>query len=86
AVQNGLNSLGDDVAATRRAINNQPGKVVLVGHSWGGTVITEAGAADKFSALVYVAAFPPDAGQSTEEVGKAHPPAPGIGKPVADAE
>ncbi len=34
AVQNGLNSLGDDVAATRRAINNQPGKVVLVGHSW----------------------------------------------------
>lgn len=86
AVQNGLNSLADDVAATRRAINNQPGKVVLVGHSWGGTVITEAGAADKVSALVYVAAFAPDAGQSTEEVGKAHPPAPGIGKLVADAE
>ncbi len=86
AVQNGLNSLGDDVAATRRAINNQPGKVVLVGHSWGGTVITEAGANDKVSALVYVAAFAPDAGKSTEETGKEFPPAPGIGKLVADAE
>lgn len=86
AVQNGLNSLEDDVAATRRAINNQPGKVVLVGHSWGGTVITEAGANDKVSALVYVAAFAPDAGQSTEEVGKGFPPSPGIGKLVADAD
>ncbi|MCF5393054.1 alpha/beta fold hydrolase, partial [Pseudomonas syringae] len=42
-VQNPLTSLADDVAATRRVLNNQPGKVVLVGHSWGGTVITEAG-------------------------------------------
>ncbi|WP_404995077.1 alpha/beta fold hydrolase [Cupriavidus pauculus] len=86
AVQNGLNSLADDVAATRRAIRNQPGKVVLVGHSWGGTVITEAGANDKVSALVYVAAFAPDAGQSTEEVGQAVPPAPGIKRLVADAD
>lgn len=86
AVQNGLESLAGDVAATRRAIDNQPGKVVLVGHSWGGTVITEAGANDKVSALVYVAAFAPEAGQSTEEAGKAFPPAPGIGKLVADKE
>ncbi|PLP96508.1 alpha/beta fold hydrolase [Cupriavidus pauculus] len=86
AVQNGLESLAGDVAATRRAIDNQPGKVVLVGHSWGGTVITEAGANDKVSALVYVAAFAPEAGQSTEEAGKAFPPAPGIGKLVADKD
>ncbi|CAJ0776579.1 alpha/beta fold hydrolase [Ralstonia holmesii] len=85
AVQNGLNSLADDVAATRRAIGNQVGKVVLVGHSWGGTVITEAGADSKVAGLVYVAAFAPDAGQSTEEVGKDYAPAPGIGKLVADA-
>ena len=85
AVQNGLNSLADDVAATRRAIGNQAGKVVLVGHSWGGTVITEAGADSKVAGLVYVAAFAPDAGQSTEEVGKGYAPAPGIGKLVADA-
>lgn len=86
AVQNGLESLAGDVAATRRAIENQSGKVVLVGHSWGGTVITEAGANDKVSALVYVAAFAPEAGQSTEEAGKAFPPAPGIGKLVADKD
>ncbi|RKP45205.1 alpha/beta fold hydrolase [Trinickia fusca] len=86
AVQNGLNSLADDVAATRRAIDNQPGKVVLVGHSWGGTVITEAGANDKVSALVYVAAFAPDAGQSTAEAGKGFPPSPGIAKLVADVD
>lgn len=85
AVQNGLESLAGDVAATRRAIDNQPGKVVLVGHSWGGTVITEAGENDKVAGLVYVAAFAPDAQQSTEEAGKAYPPAPGIGKLVADA-
>ncbi len=75
AVQNGLNSLADDVAATRRAIGNQPGKVVLVGHTWGGTVITEAGADSKVAGLVYVAAFAPDVGQSTEEVGKDYAPA-----------
>ena len=62
-VQNPLTSLADDVAATQRVLNNQPGNVVLVGHSWGGTVISEAGAHEKVSALVYVAAFAPDAGQ-----------------------
>ena len=57
AVQNPLTSLADDVAATRRAIAAAPGKVVLVGHSWGGTVITEAGNDPKVQSLVYVAAL-----------------------------
>src|SRR5215831_10078013 len=60
SVQNPLTSLADDVAATKRAIANQPGPVVLVGHSWAGTVITEAGGDPKVAALVYVAAFAPD--------------------------
>lgn len=86
AVQNGLESLAGDVAATRRAIANQKGKVVLVGHSWGGTVITEAGQDDKVAALVYVAAFAPDAGQSTAEAGKGWPTPPGIQRLVADSQ
>ncbi len=86
AVQNPLTSLADDVAATRRAINSQPGKVVLVGHSWGGTVITEAGQHDKVANLVYVAAFAPDAGKSTGETGEGYPAAPGISRFVADKE
>ncbi|KFI06387.1 alpha/beta fold hydrolase [Massilia sp. BSC265] len=86
AVQNPLTSLADDVAATRRAIAAQPGKVVLVGHSWGGTVITEAGQHDKVGSLVYVAAFAPDAGKSTAETGEGYPAAPGIKRFVTDAE
>lgn len=86
AVQNPLTSLADDVAATRRAIAAQSGKVVLVGHSWGGTVITEAGQHDKVGSLVYVAAFAPDAGKSTVETGDGYPAAPGSKRFVADAE
>ncbi|NNG23644.1 alpha/beta fold hydrolase [Telluria aromaticivorans] len=86
AVQNPLTSLADDVAATRRAIAAQPGKVVLVGHSWGGTVITDAGQHDKVGSLVYVAAFAPDAGKSTAETSEGHPAAPGTKRFVADAE
>ena len=86
AVQNGLESLAGDVAATRRAIAAQPGKVVLVGHSWGGTVITEAGQDDKVAALVYVAAFAPDAGQSSNDLGKGYPKTPGVARIVADAQ
>ena len=78
AVQNPLTSLADDVAATKRAIDGQSGRVILVGHSWGGTVITEAGAHDKVAALVYVAAFAPDAGQSSNDLGKDGPPPPGL--------
>jgi pimeloyl-ACP methyl ester carboxylesterase len=73
AVQNPLTSLEDDVAAAQRAIALQPGKVVLVGHSWAGTVITQAGMDPKVAALVYVAAFAPDVGQSTAQLGKGFP-------------
>src|SRR3954451_4498270 len=63
AVQNPLTSLADDVAATRRVLALQDGPTVLVGHSWAGTVISEAGVDPKVSALVYVAARAPDAGE-----------------------
>lgn len=84
AVQNPLTSLEDDVAATRRAVDAQPGKVVLVGHSWGGVVITQAGEDPKVSGLVYVAALAPDVGQAGGELGKAYPPAPGFAHITAD--
>lgn len=83
-VQNPLTSLADDVAATQRALDNQPGQVVLVGHSWGGTVISEAGSHEKVNALVYVAAFAPDAGQASGEQGKDAPTPPGISQIKAD--
>lgn len=64
AVQNPLTSLEDDVDAANRIIDAQDGPVVLVGHSWGGSVITQAGGNDKVKALVYVAAFAPSLGQA----------------------
>jgi len=85
AVQNPLTSLADDVAATQRAIAAAPGKVVLVGHSWGGTVITQAGAGDKVAALVYVSAFAPDVGQSSGELGKGYATPPGLAALSPDA-
>lgn len=63
AVQNPLSSLEDSVAATRRALALQDGPTVIVAHSWGGTVISELGTDPKVSALVYVAARAPDAGE-----------------------
>ena len=63
AVQNPLTSLADDVEATRRVLALQDGPTVLVGHSWAGTVISEAGVNPTVSALVYVAARAPDAGE-----------------------
>jgi pimeloyl-ACP methyl ester carboxylesterase len=66
-VQNPLTSLADDVAATARALARQDGPTVLVGHSWGGTVITEAGADPKVIALVYVSALSPDAGETSDD-------------------
>jgi pimeloyl-ACP methyl ester carboxylesterase len=77
AVQNPLTSLADDVAAARRAIAIQDGPVLLVGHSYGGAIITEAGADPKVAGLVYVAAFAPDEGQAVFDLGKDLPPAPG---------
>src|SRR5947207_3349780 len=63
AVQNPLTSLADSIAATRRALALQDGPTVLVAHSWGGTVISETGTDPKVTALVYVAARAPDAGE-----------------------
>ena len=77
AVQNPLTSLVDDVAAARRVIDAQTGPVILVGHSWGGMVITEAGTHDRVVALVYVAAFAPETGDSANDLGKGRAPPPG---------
>ncbi|UZE46716.1 alpha/beta hydrolase [Rhodopseudomonas sp. P2A-2r] len=66
-VQNPLTSLEDDVAATKRALDRQNGPTILVGHSWGGTVITEAGVDAKVAGLVYVSALSPDAGETTAQ-------------------
>jgi len=66
-VQNPLTSLADDVAATRRILDRQDGPTILVGHSWGGTVITEAGTHPKVAGLVYVSALSPDAGETTAQ-------------------
>jgi pimeloyl-ACP methyl ester carboxylesterase len=66
-VQNPLTSLEDDVAATTRLLDRQDGPTILVGHSWGGTVITEAGTHDNVVGLVYVSALAPDSGQTTSQ-------------------
>lgn len=63
-VQNPLTSLADDVAATRRALARQDGGTILVGHSWGGVVITEAGVEEKVKGLVYVSALTADVGET----------------------
>ena len=76
AVQNPLTSLADDVAATKRIIALQDGPVMLVGHSYAGVVITEAGNDPKVVGLVYVAAFAPADGESINSVSKPYPPAP----------
>jgi pimeloyl-ACP methyl ester carboxylesterase len=76
-VENPLTSLTADVDATKQAIAKQAGKTVLVGHSWGGVVITQAGDDPKVSALVYVSAFAPDVGESLASLSKAGPPTEG---------
>ena len=67
-VQEPLTGLTEDIEATKRAIDQQKGPVVLVGHSYGGSVITDAGADPKVSALVYVAALQPDAGEASAQL------------------
>jgi pimeloyl-ACP methyl ester carboxylesterase len=73
-VQNPTNSLADDVAVTRRALAGLDGPVILVGHSYGGVVITEAGNDPKVAGLVYVAAFAPDKGESVASLIQNPPP------------
>jgi pimeloyl-ACP methyl ester carboxylesterase len=74
-VQEPLTSLADDVAATRRVLEMQAGPSILVGHSYGGVVITEAGDAPNVAALVYVAAFIPEQGESALDLLSTMPPA-----------
>src|SRR5258705_7695017 len=85
AVQNPLSSLADDVAAARRAIARQDGPVILVGHSWAGMVISEAGNDPKVAGLVYVAAIVPDKGQAASDVLKPYAPSPGLAEAKPDA-
>jgi len=73
-VQNPTSSLADDVAATKRVLAGQKVPVVLVGHSYGGVVITEAGNDPRVAALVYIAAFAPDKGESVAALIKDPPP------------
>ncbi|GAB2617898.1 alpha/beta hydrolase [Paractinoplanes abujensis] len=75
-VQNPLTSLADDVAATTRVLDRQDGPAILVGHSWGGTVITEAGAHANVAGLVYVSALAPDAGETTSQQYEGFAPTP----------
>lgn len=86
AVQNPLTSLEDDVAFTNRVVNAQSGPVVLVGHSWGGSVITQAGGHDKVKALVYVAAFAPSLNAAPVVDTKDFPTPPGFAHFIADAD
>lgn len=78
-VQNPTTSLADDVAVTKRAIAQQDGPVVLVGHSYGGVVVSEAGIDPKVQSVVYIAAFAPDKGESVQSL-IANPP-PGASQP-----
>ena len=73
-VQNPTTSLADDVAATKRVLATQSGPVILVGHSYGGAVITEAGNDPKVAGLVYITAFAPDKGESVSTLIKDPPP------------
>ena len=81
-----LSSLADDVAAVRRVIDMQDGPVLLVGHSWGGAVITQAGNTPEVRGLLYIAAGAPDSGQSFNQWWTEYPTAPGAAeiKPYGD--
>jgi len=86
AVQNPLTSFADDVAATNRVLALQTGPVILVGHSWAGAVITEAGVDPKVVGLVYVAAFAPDSDETVGDIGKSYPPPPALAAPIIDKQ
>lgn len=79
AVQNSLASLADDVAATRRVLERQDGDVLLVGHSWAGAVVTEAGNAPNVKGIVYLSALAPDDNESVAELlARLHVPMDGL--------
>lgn len=86
AAHNPLSSVEDDVASTNRLIDAQDGPVLLVGHSYGGVVITEAGNNPKVAGLVYVAAFAPEEGESGGALAQKFPTTPIFGevRPIAD--
>src|ERR1700744_3083004 len=85
-VENPLTSLAADVDATKQALAKQDGRTVLVGHSWAGVVITQAGNDPKVSALVYVSAFAPDVGESLASLSKGGPATEGTSAIRADAK
>jgi pimeloyl-ACP methyl ester carboxylesterase len=85
AVQNPLSSLADDVAATKRALTQANGPVILVGHSWAGMVISEAGSDPKVAGLVYISALVPKKGQSAADATTGYPAPPGSAQAKPDA-
>jgi pimeloyl-ACP methyl ester carboxylesterase len=85
AVQNPLSALADDIDAVTRTINHQPRPVVLVSHDYGGTIITQTGNHSSVVALVYIAAFAPDIGESTTGAQNAYPPPACVGRFQVDA-
>jgi pimeloyl-ACP methyl ester carboxylesterase len=86
AVQNPLTSLADDVATTRRLLAKQTGPTILVGHSYAGIVITEAGNEPNVTGVVYISSYGPAEGQSHDDLVKSFPPASGISNIHLDAD
>jgi pimeloyl-ACP methyl ester carboxylesterase len=85
AVQLPLTSIDDDLAVTKRRISTIEGPIVLVGHSWGGMAITQAGVDPKVAALVYLSAFAPDIGESGSALIGAHPTPPALSTVATDS-
>jgi pimeloyl-ACP methyl ester carboxylesterase len=85
AVQLPLTSVEDDLAATNHIIKDTEGPIVLVGHSWGGMAVTQAGDDPKVMALVYVSAFAPDVGETGSTLIGAHPTPPALSTIVTDS-
>jgi pimeloyl-ACP methyl ester carboxylesterase len=85
AVQLPLTSIADDLAVTKRLISSIEGPIVLVGHSWGGMAVTQAGDDPKVTALVYLSAFAPDVGESGSSLIGEHPAPPALSTVVTDS-
>jgi pimeloyl-ACP methyl ester carboxylesterase len=86
AVENPLTSLADDAERTRKMVAQVKGPVLLVGHSYGGAVISQAGNLPNVVGLVYIAAFGPDEGESLGAIGAAFPPPPGVLNAAPDSD